>query len=151
MRKKNDREHQEQCIVIAFCELNKEKYPCLDMIYAIPNMGKHHIYFRLKQAAEGLKKGMLDLCLPFPVLHDKLPFTKLYIKCGLYIEMKIKPNKPNSFQKKWIDYFISVGYDAHVAYSYQQAIELIKNYINPDERDWVYPYSYEHIKSANVN
>jgi len=146
-----EREHGEQCIVISWCELNKEKYPCLGRIYSIPNMGKHHVSFRVKQANEGLKKGMLDLCLPFPTLENNVSaiewnpdgtnnFTPyegpIYTCCGLYIEMKIRPNGMSDEQKEWKEYFISKGYACFVAWSSDEAIEMIKNHVNPEETNW---------------
>jgi len=129
-----EREHNEQVMVISWCDLNKEKYLCLGRIYAIPNMGKHHVAFRIKQAREGLKKGMLDLCLPFPIKDKDNP--QLYSVCGLYIEMKIRPNGLSPEQKEWKDFFISVGYAAFVAWSADQCIEIIKNHVNPEEKNW---------------
>jgi len=135
-----EREHNEQVMVISWCELNKEKYPCLGRIYAIPNMGKHHVSFRVKQAKEGLKKGMLDLCLPFPIkdftVGEIIGSGHFFVKCGLYIEMKIRPNGLSPEQKEWKDYFNSIGYEAVVAWSADQAIEIIKKYVNPDEKKW---------------
>jgi len=131
---RNEREHNEQVMVISWCDLNKEKYPCLGRIYAIPNMGKHHVSFRVKQAREGLKKGMLDLCLPFPKRAEEN--LQLYSVCGLYIEMKIRPNGLSPEQKEWKEYFISVGYEVVVAWSADQAIESIKNHVNPEEKNW---------------
>lgn len=140
---RQEREHNEQCLVIAWCELNKKKYPCLGYIYAIPNMGKHHISFRVKQAKEGLKKGMLDLCLPFPVVEEiKISSENGKAKCfarskhGLYIEMKVKPNKLSPEQKEWIKYFLDVGYEVIVAWSADEAIQAIKDHVNPEEKGW---------------
>jgi len=141
---KNQREHHEQCVVIAWCELNKKRYPCLGRIYAIPNMGKHHVSFRIKQAREGLKKGMLDLCLPWPVVNEiEVTATNKRTKCyarsthGLYIEMKVKPNKLSPEQKEWVKYLLDVGYEVKVAWSADEAIEIIKNYIDPEEKGWI--------------
>ncbi len=136
---RNEREHTEQCFAIFWCELNKEKYPCLGRIYAIPNMGKHHVSFRVKQAKEGLKKGMLDLCLPWPkVTEIEINGQKYFSKVvhGLYIEMKIRPNGLSPEQKEWKEYFNSVGYETHVAWSGEQCIDILKNYVNPDETKW---------------
>jgi len=138
---RQEREHNEQCVVINWCELNKKKYPCLGYIYAIPNMGKHHVAFRVKQAKEGLKKGMLDLCLPWPkkdfTVGEMVASGDFFVCCGLYIEMKIKPNSLSPEQKEWIAYFIDVGYEVIVAWSAEEAIQGIKDFVNPDEKNWI--------------
>jgi len=138
---RNEREHNEQCLVIAWCELNKKRYPCLGRIHSIPNMGKHHVSFRVKQAREGLKKGMLDLFLPWPkkdfIAGEIVGHGDFYVMCGLYIEMKVKPNKPTAEQKDWIKYLLDAGYEVMVAWSADEAIEGIKNYLNPDEKNWI--------------
>ena len=45
------REAQEQAVVISWCEMQKSKYPELDMIFSIPNGG-----YRNKIEASNLKK-----------------------------------------------------------------------------------------------
>lgn len=71
----------------------------------------------LKRA--GLRKGMPDICVP--------------VGCGkyhaLYIEMKIKPNKPSSEQLEIIKTLNALGNYACVAWSGDQAIQIIQDYI----------------------
>ena len=50
--------------------------------------------------------------------------------------MKIRPNGLSPEQKEWKDYFNSIGYEAVVAWSADQAIEIIKKYVNPEEKKW---------------
>jgi len=138
---RREKEHNEQCVVISWCEMNKARYPCLGFIYAIPNMGKHHVSFRMKQAREGLKKGMLDLCLPWPkqdfTVGEIVGFGNFFVLCGLYIEMKIKPNKLTPEQKDWIKFLQDAGYEVKVAWSADEAIVILKEYVNPDEKRWI--------------
>ena len=51
---------------------------------------------------------------------------------GLYIEMKSKDTKGrvSPDQKAWIDYLRSVGYKVAVAWTADEAIQIIEDYIN---------------------
>lgn len=137
---RNQQEHYDQCIVMNWCELNKTKYPCLGFIYAIPNMSMAHVNFRVKMKAEGLKKGMVDWCLPWPkqdfIAGEMVGHGNFYVVCGLYVEMKVKPNKPTPEQEAWLEWLSSVGFVAKVAWSADQAIGYLKEYVNPDETKW---------------
>jgi len=144
-RGRNQQEHQDQVVVMLWAELNKKKYPCLGFIYAIPNMSMAHVNFRVKMKAEGLKKGMLDWCLPWPIVCHKM-HGDLYSFCGLYVEMKVPPvgypnsrplSKISNDQKEWIAYFLDVGYEVKVAWSADEAIGHLKEYVNPDEKNWI--------------
>lgn len=89
-------------------------------MYHIPNEGKRSIISgaRLKEA--GLKSGVPDVCLP--TAHGG------YI--GLYIEMKVKPNKPTENQKKWLRALRGAGHLVAVCYDWEEAMKLITDYIN---------------------
>jgi len=136
---RNEREHNEQKMVIVWCELNKKLYPCLDRIYAIANGGDRHLLVAMKLKKEGVKAGMLDLCLPWPLEFDQMDDIPLYFKCGLYVEMKALPKQPSKVspkQKEWIKYLLAVGYEVHIAWSADEAIRIIKNYVNSEETGW---------------
>jgi len=45
---------------------------------------------------------------------------------GLWIELKIKPNKPTTNQLKFLEEMIEEGYAGHVAYSLDEAMAIIK-------------------------
>jgi len=138
---RNQQEHHDQVVVMNWCLLNKKKYPCLGFIYAIPNMSMAHVNFRVKMKAEGLKKGMLDWCLPWPkqdfIAGEIVGHGNFYVVCGLYVEMKVKPNRLSPEQKDCIDYFLEAGYEAKVAWSADEAIGYLKEYVNPDETGWI--------------
>ena len=90
------------------------------MLYHVPNEGKRSkaTGARLKQL--GLKSGVPDVCLP--TAHGG------YI--GLYIEMKVKPNKPTENQKEWLRDLRGAGHFTAVAYSFEEAQKLIEEYLN---------------------
>jgi len=73
---------------------------------------------RLKK--KGVKSGVPD-CLIFN--HSK-SFT------GLALELKIKPNKPTENQKKWLLELAVIGWEVNVAYSFDEAKEIIDKYLN---------------------
>lgn len=117
MRK--DREHQEQKALIEMCDKAALKDDRFGDIYAIPNGGVRHIGVAVKLKAEGVRKGMLDLCLPVS--------NKYYH--ALYIEMKIKPNKLTPEQVETIIRLRKRGNAAGVCWSAIQAFEIIERYL----------------------
>ena len=54
-------EHQEQVYIFQWAELNKNKYPELEMLFAIPNGSNKTITQALKFKREGLRSGFLIL------------------------------------------------------------------------------------------
>jgi hypothetical protein len=47
---------------------------------------------------------------------------------GLWIELKIKPNKPTENQIKFLNQMLSEGYDACVCYTFDETISVIKRF-----------------------
>ncbi len=102
------------------------KYPELDLMFAIPNEGygggkqnlRRGMYFK----AEGRKAGVPDVFLP-------VPKGKYH---GLFIEMKkpryLKP-KISKKQKFWLEALSKQGYKTAVCYGFHEARELILNYL----------------------
>ena len=70
--------------------------------------------------AAGLRVGFPDIyCLvPSSIFH------------GLFMELKIKPNKPSKEQISWIDKLNAQGYQAVVAWSYEEMISITEAYLN---------------------
>ncbi len=66
----------------------------------------------------GVKKGALDLFLPQG--NGTSP--------GLWIEMKIKPNKLTQDQIKFMAIMRKLGYVCEVAYDFPEAISHIKSF-----------------------
>lgn len=88
-------------------------------MYHIPNEGKRSKATGGRLKAQGLKSGVPDVCLP--TAHGG------YI--GLYIEMKVKPNRPTENQKKWLRTLRAVGHLTAVAYDWEEAKNLIEDYL----------------------
>ncbi len=97
-----------------------ENYPEYEMmLFAIPNGGGRTKATRMILAAEGVVPGVADLFLAVPSIGYS----------GLFIEMKIKPNKPSQEQAKFMVMVIRQGYNAIVCYSKEEFITNINNYL----------------------
>lgn len=85
--------------------------------YHISNEGKRSLFSRAK--AQGIKKGMLDIHIPIA--------NKNHI--GLFIELKIKPNKPTKEQLDMMIKLTKEGHECHVCYTLEDAIEVTDLYM----------------------
>ena len=90
-----------------------------DYLIAIPHGGRRGQVEAAILKAEGVKAGVSDLFLAVPMGGF----------CGLWIEMKIKPNKPTESQIAWITRMAGVGYAAIVCWSWDEAREAIITYL----------------------
>ena len=75
---------------------------------------------RFKQL--GLRKGFPDLMLLYPTSKA----------CGLFIEMKAEKGKLSAEQKEYLWCLEQQGYKAEVAYSFDEAKEIIESYIKDE-------------------
>lgn len=99
------------------------QYPELELMYHVPNEGKRSRVAGARLKQSGLKPGVPDVCLP--VAHGP------YI--GLYIELKVKPNKPTDNQKHWLRALRSAGHCTAVCYGWEEAKNLIEKYLKLPE------------------
>lgn len=106
-------EHQIQCAVVDFCAL--KGIP----IFAIPNGGFRHITTAKKLQREGVKSGVPDLFIP--IIQGKIG--------GMFLEMKRKGGKLSDVQKFWLNQLEEEGYRVKVAFSVDEAIKAIEDYI----------------------
>lgn len=117
-------ESEEQQALFRWAEWASGQYPELKLLYHIPNEGKRSKGTGGRMRAEGLKKGVPDLCLP-------VPRGKYH---GLYIEMKrVEGGKLSDDQKEWIFNLSRQGYCAERCDGWQKAAELIVAYLNQGE------------------
>ena len=122
MRRSKSSEHQEQAAVIAWWRLACKGYGLPEFaLFAIPNAAKRSYALASYLKAEGLRAGIPDLFLSLP--------RPLFLKSGLFIEMKIHPNKPTAAQQEALLWLDRVGYTTVVCYSADQAIAAIKGYL----------------------
>lgn len=127
IKKRNDPEHEQQVILFNWIKLNENKHPKLKTVFAIPNGGHRYISVARKLKAEGVKAGVWDIFVMSLKVRglDKIRFI---VYCGLYIEMKIKPNKLSANQKAFRELGKS-HYQFEVCYSGIEAIEVLKEYL----------------------
>lgn len=113
-------ESEEQKCLFSWAALMARAHPELALLYHIPNGGKRSVTTAKRLKAEGVKAGVPDLCLP--VARGKYH--------GLYIELKAGKNKTTDNQNKWLSDLKRNGYRAEVCYGWNNAVEVIKQYLN---------------------
>ena len=112
-------ESNEQQALFQWAKFMEQKYPELRLLYHPPNGGKRDKREAARLKREGVKAGVPDLCLP--VARGEFH--------GLYIELKAGKNKPTDAQKEWISDLILQGYYACVCVGWEQAAEVIGDYL----------------------
>lgn len=118
-------EDSQQMALFAWAALSVGKYPALKWLYAIPNGGFRHIAEAAKFVATGTRAGVPDICLP-------KPWGKY---AGCYIELK-KESRRNTKnggcsqeQLDYLEYLTSAGYYCEVCYSWEEARDILINYL----------------------
>lgn len=118
-------EHDEQVELFRLAEMHTNKHPSLALLFAIPNAGKRSYIVGARMKAEGLRAGVPDIFLP-AVRYCKPECEMLG---GLFIEMKIKGNRPTMLQRHWQEALRYAGYRVVVAYGWQEAWDAICDYL----------------------
>jgi len=78
--------------LIRWRDLNVHRYPCLRLLYHIPNEGKRAKWV---SKAVGIVAGMPDYCLPIPVEQLRTrPGAAPEDYAGFYLELKAPGQKP---------------------------------------------------------
>ncbi len=114
-------EHCEQVAIFEWANLNMETYPQLKNLFAIPNGGQRSGVTGAMLKAEGVRAGVPDLCLAYPVA----------IYSGLFIELKRRDGgKVSPAQADWINRLNQNGYLAIVAYGAKEAVNEIIKYLD---------------------
>lgn len=114
-------ESEEQQHLFNWARLATGYYPELALMYHIPNEGKRKITTGRRMVAEGLKKGVPDICLPVPRGDYH----------GLYIEMKRQSGStPTTDQLDWIENLSRQGYQATWCRGWEAASRVITEYLN---------------------
>lgn len=103
-----------------YCRAMSHVHRGYSLAFHIPNESKSSIQRRMSMKRAGVKKGIPDICIPIP--NDKF--------ASLYIEMKIKPNKPSPEQMQVIRELNQAGNYACLCWSADEAIEMLTKYLN---------------------
>ena len=119
-RPRQDLEHIEQAHLIQWADtVIADLHPNAGKLFAIPNGGHRNKHVALKLKEEGVRAGVLDLL--FPEARGGY--------FGLWIEMKVRPNKPTPEQLALIRQHLADGYYAAVCYTAEQAQTLLLWYL----------------------
>ena len=141
-------EHEQQALVIAWCELHKHRIPELEFIFAVPNGSNKSRAQAGKMRAEGLKAGVPDLVLPVSVTkqHELPDGTVEHESYGaLYIEMKSETVKigadgkaktvrtyPTPEQRRWHEGLRRIGNKVVVCHTAEDAQWQILRYLGKE-------------------
>lgn len=121
-------EHAHQ--VALFCAISQPdiqaKYPELMLAFAIPNGGKRDARTAAMLKAEGVKAGVWDVFLPVPAINSAN--WKFH---GLWLEMKVKPNRLTPEQTDFYHAMQPYNFDWLVAYTWQEAFNKMLAYLGP--------------------
>jgi hypothetical protein len=114
-----DSEHAEQAALFRRAEFARPRLPELALLHAIPNGGHRHKATAARLKAEGVKRGVPDVCLP--VARNGAH--------GLYIELKTERGKPTPEQLGWIRALRRQGFAAEVCHGWESARSMIEHYL----------------------
>lgn len=114
-------EHEEQKMLMKWWALAHKGYKCPEeLLFAIPNGGQRNAIVGAKLKEEGVRAGVPDLFLAFPVR----PYA------GLFIEMKRhEGGRVSPSQKVFIQALQSAGYYVAVCRGFEHAIRTIIQYL----------------------
>jgi len=95
-------------------------YPrAFKVAHHIPNEGKRSVIEGALLKQQGLKKGTPDICIPIANESHH----------SLYLEVKIKPNKPTKEQKEMISLLEAEGNRCEVCYTLDELIGVTTDYM----------------------
>lgn len=117
-------EHAHQCALMQWIAIEGGNWPDLDLMFAVPNGGDRSMSVAAAMKAEGVKRGVPDLCLPVPRGHY----------AGLWIEMK-KPGEErkadggrSEHQIKWHKRLVKQGYAVVTCYGWTAVVKTLQLY-----------------------
>lgn len=113
-------ESTEQQHLFQWARMMSGAHPELALMYKITNEGRRSRANGARMVAEGMKKGVPDICLPVARGGHH----------GLYIELKRERNsRVTREQLEWIEALMDQGYAAAVCRGCDEAIRLITDYL----------------------
>jgi hypothetical protein len=94
--------------------------PRLKLLFAVPNGGKRDYVTAARMQAEGVKRGVPDVCLPVPAGGHH----------GLWLELKAGKNTLSEEQAVWLNLLRAHGYAVDVVRDdWAQAKRIIEHYL----------------------
>lgn len=132
-RKREEAQIQEALIAwsrwIDIDQNDKSKGKIFKYLMAIPNGGSRNLIEATSLKRQGVKAGVSDLFLAYPLLCSSFPITA-YSHCGLWLELKSKKGKLSDAQQEWLHLMHNVGYATVIAYSLEEAKQAILDYVD---------------------
>ncbi len=116
-------EEFEQACVIQWARFWERKYPELKYLFHVPNGGSRNAREAANLKAAGVVAGIPDLILP----------VRKEGYGGLYIEMKVEPNKPTERQIDVMEALAGFGNKVAVCYGQEEAKREIAEYLGMGE------------------
>jgi hypothetical protein len=117
-------EHAHQCALFCWAANNREKWPELEWMFAIPNGGERNKVVASRLKAEGVKSGVSDIMLPVA--------RRGYL--GFFIEMKEpKRGRESEKQAEFGQFVKNNGYLYIVGYGWESAAQYIAWYMGNDD------------------
>lgn len=118
---------------VCFCEFVRKEYAeHYETLFAIPNGGTRNRVEAANMKMEGVKAGVTDLQLAYPMAIPPQGFTMRYrLFCGLFLEMK-RPEGSYGVSDKQVEFMAAMrrrGYATGVAHGWYAAVGLFLYYI----------------------
>ena len=113
-------EHDEQAALFRWAGFARVRWPELAVMHAVPNGGHRRKATAGMLKAEGVRRGVPDICLPVP----RAGFH------GLYIELKTRRGTATRDQRWWIDALRRLGYRAEICRGWEAARAVIEDYLD---------------------
>lgn len=125
--KRSQPEHDAQAALFREVLARVGQFPALALLYAIPNGGERNVIVAARMKAEGVRKGMLDMCLPVSrmVSHG----GTFHTAHALYIEMKAGQNYATPDQRAWATALMQHDNAVAFCWSAEEAFCTLLDYI----------------------
>ena len=117
---KSGTEHGQQAALFCWASLRRDLAEQLRWMHAIPNGGQRNKVTAALLKAEGVKSGVVDIFLPYPISRYH----------GLYLEMKVGGNTPSDEQVQFMNTMKERGYHIALCYHWRAAATTILMYLN---------------------
>jgi hypothetical protein len=116
----NPLESEEQSALFQWARVMETRIPELRLLYHIPNGGLRDKRVAVRLTAEGVRRGVPDICLPVARRGCH----------GLYIELKRgHGGRTTPEQREWLESLNAQGYRAEVCRGFDEARAVIEGYL----------------------
>lgn len=113
---------KEDALNVAVANYIKLQYPNAFFAH-VPNGGSRNVIEAVKLKKMGVRKGLPDI-----LIFQRKFFKDKSSYAGLFIELKIKPNKPTEEQIFAMNELRKNGWNGDVCYDFDSAKIIIDNY-----------------------